>query len=579
MEIDRLEEISKRKKKYFFNNMNINSSEITKEKVNEYSKSRKNKINQELFNNQGKLETNSNFNNISKENYYELNIQNLNIESELKNENYIKAILNENSLDKILEYINIRINNDYIKYGIYLLIEKLNSIKDINILNKYDFKELFFSLLDYSKNESTKLNFDPIIIKFIYDLIIDYVEIFNNVDTSFLCCEKFFDLHLYFMDNISDMNIIKHILKSIDKIIYNNDRKLICKIFEYNDEIFFNKLIEILDDIQKNNEIIAIILELFIHYINTFNSFEKLNSQKSIEIEMKDNTCYYNNNIIENIYNNSLNLITNKHFDDSLYIISDIMKIIYKSKNFEIAEKIIINENNILMLNFILEKDYSNCPENLKYVSDIMKYIIKLGFSDKNINIKELVDSVDKNLTEYDNVLNIFIDLLINCEFKLKDKICVKLIEVILEILKNEIYINEISDDDKYNIYEIILKYIQSSNYKIRKKIMKILKIITNKKDYIQADYLIKNKILYYIKQAIDPSITYCTDEKLILIALNILNNFLSLGDSIKDLNGVNTVLIEFENIGGKEMLDNLLCNKSENVFNYTSNLIDKYFN
>ena len=241
MEIDRLEEISKRKKKYFFNNMNINSSEITKEKVNEYSKSRKNKINQELFNNQGKLETNSNFNNISKENYYELNIQNLNIESELKNENYIKAILNENSLDKILEYINTRINNDYIKYGIYLLIEKLNSIKDINILNKYDFKELFFSLLDYSKNESTKLNFDPIIIKFIYDLIIDYVEIFNNVDTSFLCCEKFFDLHLYFMDNISDMNIIKHILKSIDKIIYNNDRKLICKIFEYNDEIFFNR--------------------------------------------------------------------------------------------------------------------------------------------------------------------------------------------------------------------------------------------------------------------------------------------------------------------------------------------------
>ena len=579
MEIDCLEEISKRKKKYFFNNMNINSSEITKEKVNEYSKSRKNKINQELFNNQGKLETNSNFNNISKENYYELNIQNLNIESELKNENYIKAILNENSLDKILEYINIRINNDYIKYGIYLLIEKLNSIKDINILNKYDFKELFFSLLDYSKNESTKLNFDPIIIKFIYDLIIDYVEIFNNVDTSFLCCEKFFDLHLYFMDNISDMNIIKHILKSIDKIIYNNDRKLICKIFEYNDEIFFNKLIEILDDIQKNNEIIDIILELFIHYINTFNSFEKLSSKKSIEIEMKDNTCYYNNNIIENIYKNSLNLISNKHFDDSLYIISNIIKIIYKSKNFEIAEKMITNENNILMLNFILEKDYSDCPENLKYVSNIIKYMIKFGFSDKNINIKELVDSVDKNLTEYDNVLNIFIDLLINCEFKLKDKICVKLIEVILEILKNEIYINDISDDDKYNIYEIILKYIQSSNYKIRKKIMKILKIITNKKDYIQADYLIKNKILYYIKQAIDPSATYCTDEKLILMALNTLNNFLSLGDSLKDLNGVNTVLIEIENIGGKEMLGNLLCNKSENVFNYASNLIDKYFN
>ena len=108
---------------------------------------------------------------------------------------------------------------------------------------------------------------------------------------------------------------------------------------------------------------------------------------------------------------------------------------------------------------------------------------------------------------------------------------------------------------------------------------MKILLNITSKKDYRQADFLIKNKILNYIKEAIDPSTTYCNDEKIILNALKILNNFFILGELFKNLNGVNTVLIEFENIGGKEMLDNLLCNKSENVFNYTSNLIDKYFN
>ena len=272
-------------------------------------------------------------------------------------------------------------------------------------------------------------------------------------------------------------------------------------------------------------------------------------------------------------------MISTKHFDNSLYIISNIIKIVHKSKNFAILEKIITNPNNILMLNFILEKDYSNCAENLGYLSDVIKYMIKLGIADKNANIKELVNSVDKNLSEYDNILNIFIDFLLNHEFKLKDKISVKLIEVIQEILKNEIYINEISEDDKYNIYEIILEYIQSSNYKIRKKIMKILLNITNKKDYRQADFLIKNKILNYIKEAIDPSTTYCNDEKIILNALKILNNFFILGELFKNLNGVNTVLIEFENIGGKEMLDNLLCNKSENVFNYTSNLIDKYFN
>ena len=53
------------------------------------------------------------------------------------------------------------------------------------------------------------------------------------------------------------------------------------------------------------------------------------------------------------------------------------------------------------MLNFILEKDYSNCAENLGYLSDIIKYMIKLGITDKNVNIKELVNSIDKNLNEY----------------------------------------------------------------------------------------------------------------------------------------------------------------------------------
>ena len=579
MEIILDKEIPDRKRKYFLENMNINSSEITKERINEYNKVRKNKINQELFVKENNIKSKLNKNNISQENDYELSIQELNIESELKNENYIKALLCEDNLDKIFEFINMKINEDYIKFGIYLLKEKFDLVRDINIFNKYDFKELFFSLLNHCKNESTKLNFNPVILKFIYDLIINYVEIFNNKDTSFLCNEKYFDLHLYFIDNISDILIVTNILKCIYNIIIKNDKRIICKIFEYNEEIFFNKLIEIIYDYQNNDEIIDIILELFTIYINIFNTFEKLKSKTTEEIEMKDNTYFCRNNIIENIYNLSLNLISKKHFDNSLYLISNILKIIYKAKKFEIFEKIITDKNNILMLDFILEKEYENNTENIIYMSDIVKYIIKLGLRYNNTNIKELIDSIDINLNENDNILNIFIDLLLNQEFKLKDKICIKLIEVVSVIFENEIYINKISDEDKYEIYEIILKYIQSSNYQIRKKIMKILKRITNKKDYRQADYLTKNKILYYIKQAIDPSITYCTDEKLILMALNVLNNFVALGDSIKNLNGVNTVLIEFENIGGKEMLENLLCNRSENVFNYTSDLIDKYFN
>ena len=216
---------------------------------------------------------------------------------------------------------------------------------------------------------------------------------------------------------------------------------------------------------------------------------------------MKDDICNYDHQIIETIYNTALILIFNKHFDSSLYLISNIIKILYKSKNFDVLENLMTNKNSILMMNFLLEKDYSDCTGNLVYMSQIMKYIIKFG-CEKN-NVKELIDEVDNNLNENKNILSIFIDLLVNNKFKIKEKICLSLIDIINIIIKKELYINAISESEKYNIYKIIIEYLKSSNYKIRKRTMEILeKIIVSKKDYIQADYLIKNKILYFIKQA-----------------------------------------------------------------------------
>ena len=580
MEITLEQKISSRKKEYLLEDMNINSSEITKERINNYNKIRKNKMNNQLFNKINNISTKSD--KISAENNAknDLNIFNLNIQTELKNENYIKTIINQDNIEQIIGFItNTNLDIDYIKYGLYLLNEKINLglIKDINMINNYNFKEIFFSLLNFAKNESTKLNFDSIIVKLIYDFINNYINISKNLDSSYLLNAPFFDFHLYFLDYISDISVIKNILKFIHLIVINNDCKLICKMLEYNDLSFFNKLIEIINDNQQNHEICEIILQLFIKYINLFTNFKKINSSKSKEIEMKDNTFDYNNQILETIYNISSILLFNKHFDSSLYLISHIIKILYKSKQFDLIEALLTNKNNSVMLNFILEKDYSDCTNNIMYLTQIFKYAIKLCM--ENNNIKELIETIDNNLSGNNNILNIFIDLLLNKNLKLKEKICLCLIDILNTIIKSELYINNISESEKYDIYKIIIEYIKSSNYKIRKKSMKILeKIITAKKDYIQADYLIKNKILFFIKQAIDPSVTYCTDEKIILMALNVIHNFLSLGDSMKTLNGVNTVLIELENIGGKEMLDSLLSNKSELVFSYASHLLDKYF-
>ena len=257
MEIALEQKLSARKNEYFSDDMNINSSDITKERINNFNKMRKNKINNQLFNKGKNISPKDNKITAESNAEREFNIVNLNIDPELKNETYINAIINEDNLEQIIGFItNMNLNIDYIKYGLYLLNEKINLglIKDINELNKYNFKEIFFSVLNYSKNESTKLNFDSIILELIYDLIINYINICKNLDISFLCNEQFFELHLYFLDYISDISVTKNILKFIGLIgVNNNDNKMIYKLFEYNDKLFFNKLIEILNNNQLNH--------------------------------------------------------------------------------------------------------------------------------------------------------------------------------------------------------------------------------------------------------------------------------------------------------------------------------------
>ena len=218
MEITLEQKISSRKKEYLLEDMNISSSEITKERINNYNKIRKNKMNNQLYNKINNISTKSD--KISAENNAKnnLNIFNLNIQTELKNENYIKTIINKDNIEQIIGFItNTNLDIDYIKYGLYLLNEKINLglIKDINMINNYNFKEIFFSLLNFAKNESTKLNFDSIIVKLIYDFINNYINISKNLDSSYLLNAPFFDFHLYFLDYISDISVIKNILKFI----------------------------------------------------------------------------------------------------------------------------------------------------------------------------------------------------------------------------------------------------------------------------------------------------------------------------------------------------------------------------
>ena len=577
-------ELENKRKDFFEFKANANSSDIFKERLDSYNKERKIKIRKKLFNKENCCKEK-----IKYEKNNEFNISTLSIDKEFKDEFYTKQILDENNFDKIFYFINlinkesktiIDLNN--IKYGLLLLKEKFlllkddNLLKELDFINRYNFKELIFCLLSFSKNESNKIIFDQDFLTLIYDVIINYS--YKSDNTSFLLSERFLNLHTFFLEFVSEEKSIKNILILINNLLLDN-HNLCGELFVYNNKIFFNKLIELMNDYPNDIELQQIILYLFTCYINNFQNFymeAKENSNK--EIEMKDRTNFYSNDIFESIYNISLMLIFSKQkilFGNSLYLISNIIKIISKSEDFDLFQKLINNKNFISMILFLLEKDYTDDFYSIIYICDILKSIIKYKYNNNsNHEINELINIINSS---ENNILIFLINHLLIAD--IKEKIIIKILSLIHILIENGIYMNKLSTEEKYEICNIIIKLIKSSNYKIRKKSLKIIEKISNKRDYKLADFLMKNKILEYIKEAIDPSITYCKDEKLILLGLKTINNLLTLGEVIKSLNGGNSVLLEFENIGGKEMLENLQCNKSQFVYDYTSNLIDNYFN
>ena len=574
-----------------------NTFDIIKEREKIYNNMRKTRIRNEIFNVKN-ISPEKSGNNIANNN--DIIIENLNIDPQLKNEKYINEIISSNNFDEIFKYIKEIYNNksfniDLIKYGLFLLNEKLLNLEnnnlivnECNFINNYNFKEIIKLLFEYSKNENKKIDYDPIILNLTYQILANLCYYYpNNEEILFLFDDKFLELHIYFFDLTSEKDTIKNILLISFNICCDNN-EIINKILTFDNKKFFNLLIEYINNYQNDNEIIEIILDLFIFYINLFNNYKtKIKKEKDGLIEMKDNTINCDWNIVENIYDISLLLLYTKQntiFTNALYLISVILKKIYKSNNIELVGKFINDNNTKSMIIFILEKDYKNITQSLIFLSDIIKYIIKLHSkswisNELKLNIINLITDIQQNLNENDEIIDIFIYLLTTKKLKLKENIKIKLIEVISAFLQNEYFFKDIIEYNKDDLLEIIFNYINSSNYDIRKKIIKIVNNITNKRDFLLTDYLVKNKIIYYIKNAIDPTITYCNDEKLILGALKIINNLLSIGELFKKLHGINSILVNFENIGGKELLDNLLCNKSEYVYNASLEIIERYFN
>ena len=221
-------ELENKRKDFFEFKANANSSDIFKERLDSYNKERKIKIRKKLFNKENCCKEK-----IKYEKNNEFNISTLSIDKEFKDEFYTKQILDENNFDKIFYFINlinkesktiIDLNN--IKYGLLLLKEKFlllkddNLLKELDFINRYNFKELIFCLLSFSKNESNKIIFDQDFLTLIYDVIINYS--YKSDNTSFLLSERFLNLHTFFLEFVSEEKSIKNILILINNLLLDN---------------------------------------------------------------------------------------------------------------------------------------------------------------------------------------------------------------------------------------------------------------------------------------------------------------------------------------------------------------------
>ena len=531
-------------------------------------------------------------------NSYDLNnffdIQKLNIDPQLKEKNYINSILNSNTYDNIFIFIKEilstqNLNEDKLKYGLFLLNEKFGGFNDEDFNINYEnllqnnFKEIIFNILNYSKNKNKKLEENEIILDLTYAILVNfsYYTALNVNQVSFLVDDNFLNLHLFFINNTSNLFVIKNILYLLYNISLGNN-EFTNNIFTYNKNQIMISFIDYINKYEDNNLNIDIILELFINYINIFsyrkNKNNKIKKQKNsvnnTDVDMEKNLYEFKIDIISKMMNISLSLIKTKkgeNLEKILFIITRILQKLVLDKKYEIFAKLIIdNKTNFdYLIKYLLEYDYETYPNDIRYISDILNYLFKV---DKNSN--EEFNIYSYNLINIDDIMN---NLISKASIS-KEKYTSKIIKVFYYLVKNENYLKEILKNFKFELFEIIFKYINSPNYEVRQKILKITEILVLKRDIKLTNLLLKKNLLEYIKLAIDPATTCANNAKSILSSLNIIDNYLSMGEMLVKLNGINPTLVSFENIGGKELLERLSQSPNETIENKASYLINLYF-
>ena len=523
---------------------------------------------------------------------YMFDISTLLINEELKKKDTIEGILLEKNFHTIFNYINeiYKKNNfqiDILKYGLFLLNEKLlrynnnedninkkdNNSQLINVLIKFNIEDILIKLLTFSMNEIKNEDKDHLILNVAYQILVNFTFLANEYQLKFLISDDAIKFHLFFLKFSSEEQNIENILRMIYNILLYNII-YITIFFNYNN----HELIKILNDyissaIKSNkNKIIEKILDIYFCYIEI------------IEENIKENSKYMNQKILNEIYLAALESIYIKNeniFSNSIYLIGTIYKILYKTNNINFLSELILRNNDTKsMMIYILDYDFSNSAQNIIYFCNIFCYLIKCESYSDNLEIKKQLEKFIKEINSShdlkgDEIIIITVSLI---QRNYTKKIFSKLINVLIALCDSEtFYINLF--ESLSNPILLLINNIDCRIYKIKKKVLIALEKLTEKQQLKLSNELVKNHIFNKIKYAIDPHDSYCRDEEIIIICLNIIKNLLAVGDIMQSLGGKNNTLEAFENYGGKEMIEKFLVNKNKKIYDKALEIYNGYFN
>ena len=526
-------------------------------------------------------------------NEYMFDISSLLIKEELKKKDTIEGIILEKHFNTIFGYINeiYKKNNfqiDILKYGLFLLNEKLlrynrnednlNNSKEnsklIDILIKLNIEDILMKLLTFSMNEIKNEDKDHLILNLAYQILVNYSYLANESQLGFLMNDNAIIFHLFFLKFSSEEQIIINILRMLYNTFLYNDI-YINKFFNYNNYELINILNDYISSAIKShkNQIINKILDIYFCYIEI------------IDENTKENSKYINQKIINEIYLAALQSIfvgIEDIFSNSIYIIGTIYKILFKTNNITFLSELILGNNDTKsMMSYILDYNYSESAQNIVDFCNIFCYLLKCESYSNNLQIKKQLEKFiikvngSNNKLNGDEIIIITVNLLQSNKTK---KIFSKLINVLIAFCDSgTFYINLF--ESLSNPILLLINNIDCRIYKIKKKVLIALQKLAEKHELKLSNELVKNHIFNKIKYAIDPYDSYCRDEDIIIICLNIIKNLLEAGDIIKSFGGQNNTLVAFENYGGKEMIEKFLDNKNKTIYEKAFGIYNEYFN